>query len=353
MIAFGASISGDVSYRRYAEPGIRLASEPDSETFAFSSIEPVGRTYNLILDAAAKREDLEALVLVNPHTEITDPQLCAKVRQALADPCVAVVGAAGATGVRDIGWWDGTVFSAPLLQRYEECGGGELPAFSWAERHAPPAEVETVDGQLLALSPWAVRSLRFDEALVLGHGFDLDFCLQVRGAGRTVVVADLRAIHHRSIEFVPDLDVWVQAHIDVAEKWDRTLHGPVGDEAAWKRRARRAEAEREAERALAYSVAMGRDAQLLVLERALAEKTESLSWRLTAPLRALNEMRRRRARRRRNGPAAPAASLGLVLERPAQIVLGDRRRGPGHPRLDPQPRHALGDRERPRVDHPP
>jgi hypothetical protein len=304
LIAFGASISGDEAYRRYAEPGIRLAAEPDSEIFAFSSVEPVGRTYNLILEAASKRGDLEALVLVHPHTEIADPQLCAKVRQALADADVAVVGAAGATGVRGIGWWDGTVFSGPVVQRYDECGGGELPAFAWAERHAPPAEVETVDGQLLALSPWAVRNVRFDEALLLGHGFDLDYCLQVRRAGRKVVVADVRAVHHRSLELVRDLDVWVQAHLDVAEKWDETLTGSVpGDDAAWKRRARRAEAEREAARAVAFSKSMERDARRLVLERALAEQTESLSWRLTAPLRALNAMRRRRAERGNDGAA--------------------------------------------------
>ncbi len=305
MIAFGASISGDESYRRYAERGIRLASEHDSVTLAFSAIEPVGRTYNLILDAAAKRDDLEALVLVHPHTEITDSQLCTKLRRAFADPDVAVVGAAGATGVRDIGWWDGIVFSAPLVQRYEDCGGGELPAFAWAERRPPPSEVETVDGQLFALSPWAVHNVRFDEALILGYGFDLDYCLQVRSAGRKVVVADLQAVHHRSIELVSDFDVWVQAHIDVAEKWDQTLYGPVDDERVWKRRARRAEAERESARAVAYSVAMERDAQLLVLERALAEKTESLSWRLTAPLRGLNEIRRRRAQRRRAGAPRP------------------------------------------------
>jgi hypothetical protein len=309
MIAFGASISGDESYRRYAEPGIRLASEPDSETLAFCSIEPIGRTYNLILDAAAQREELEALVLVHPHTQITDPQLCAKVRAALAaDPDVAVIGAAGASDVHGIGWWDGTVVSAPLVHRYEECGGGELPAFAWAERQAPPAEVATVDGQLVALSPWAVRNVRFDEGLLLSYGFDLDYCLQVRAAGRKVVVADLRAVHHRSIELVKDLDVWVQAHIDVAEKWDGTLsEGPVPeDDAGWKRRARRAEAEREAARAVAFSESMERDARLLELERALAEKTGSLSWRVTAPLRELNALRRRRAERRQQAVARPA-----------------------------------------------
>ncbi len=305
MIAFGASISGDAPYRRYAEPGIRLAAEPDSETFPFRSVQPIGRTYNLILDAAGRRDDLEALVLVNPQTQITDPQLCAKVREAFADPAVGVVGAAGATGVRNIAWWDGEVFSAPLVHRYTEFGGGDLPAFGWAERHPPPAEVETVDGQLMALSPWAVRNIRFDEGLLLGYGFDLDYCLQVRATGRKVMTADLRGVHHGSVELVRDLDLWVQAQLAVAEKWDEVLHGPVDDEEGWKRRARRAEAARDAARARTYSAWTDRDARVLVLERALAEKTESLSWRLTAPLRELNAMRRRRAERRRRAAEPP------------------------------------------------
>ena len=61
----------------------------------------------------------------------------------------------------------------------------------------------------------------------------------------------------------------------------------------WKPRARRAEAEREAARTMAYSSALRVDAEVLALERAMAEMTESLSWRVTAPLRRLNRMRRR------------------------------------------------------------
>jgi Glycosyltransferase like family len=300
VIAFGAAITEEDPYRLHAEPGIVRAAEADSEVYAYAKVEPVGRTYNLILDAAAGRDELEALVLVHPHTEITDPQLCEKVRQALSDPEVAVVGAAGATGVRSIAWWDGDVVSAPLIRHYEEFAGGEMHAFAWAPRRLPPAEVETVDGQLFALSPWAVRNVRFDEALILGHGFDLDYCLQVRAAGRKAVVADLRATHHRSIELVRDLDVFVEAHVDVADKWDHVLYGPMpDDEASWKRRARRAEADREAARAVAFSKSMARDAQVLALERVLAETTDSLSWRITEPLRELNQLRRQARERRR------------------------------------------------------
>ena len=292
MIAFGSSISGAEAYRRYAEPGIRLAAEPASVLYAYAAVETVGRTYNLILEAAAQRADLEALVLVDPHTEITDTHFCERVREALGDPEVGIVGCGGATGVRSIAWWEGTVVSAPLIQHYGEHGEGELPAFSWTSRQPPPAEVDTVDGHLLVLAPPVVRELSFDEALFFSHGFDVDFCLQARVAGYKVKVADLRAIYHHPLELVPNLDVWAQAHMQVSEKWDEVLHGATVDELAWKRRARRAEADREAARAMAFSKSLKRDARVLELERSLAEKTSSLSWRVTAPLRALNRIRR-------------------------------------------------------------
>jgi hypothetical protein len=303
MIAFGSSIQGAEAYRRYAEPGVRRACEPDSAVFAFAAVEPVGRTYNLILEQAARREDLEALVLVHPHTEIVDAELCAKVRQALTDPQVAVVGCAGATGVRGLAWWEGEVVAAPVTQRYGEHGGGELPGFAWVPaRRPPPAEVEVVDGQLLVLSRWAVENLRFDESLRYSYGFDVDICLQARAAGRRVAVADLRVVFHRSLELVKDLDVWAQAHIAVAEKWD------AGEAVNWKRRARYAEADREAARAIAFSRSLELDARVLALERALRDKTSSLSWRITAPLRAANRWRRRYSSRARRTASRDTAS---------------------------------------------
>jgi hypothetical protein len=305
VIAFGASISGAEAYRRYAEPGIRRAAEPDAEIYAFAAVEPIARTYNLVLEAAAARQDLEALVLVHPHTEIAEPDLCARIRDALADPEVGVLGSAGASGVRSIAWWEGEVTAGRVIHRYEEHGGGEVPAFSWTHRDPPPAEVTTLDGRFLVLSPWVVRNLRFDETLVLSHGFDLDFCLQVREAGRKLLVADLPVVHHRSLELVGDLEVWVESHIRLAEKWDHALGLGTETEAEWKRRARRAEARREAARTVAFSGSLLLDARVLELERALAERTESVSWRLTAPLRALNRWRRHASRQATAGRPDP------------------------------------------------
>ena len=91
--------------------------------------------------------------------------------------------------------------------------------------YARTGEVDTVDGFVLVLSPWAVRNVRFDESLGKLHGYDFDFCLQVREAGRKVVTADFRAIHHHSLELVSDPETWIDAHIRVAEKWDGRMPG--------------------------------------------------------------------------------------------------------------------------------
>ena len=183
MIAFGTFVAEDEAYRRYAEPGIARAAEPDSAILAYASVTSLPRSLNIILDAAARHDDLEALVLLHPHTEITDPALCARVRDVLADPDVGVAGAAGARGGNGLAWWEGAVSAAPGTLHYDGYGGGgEFPAFGWAGPSAPLGEVDVVDGSLMVLSPWAVRTVRFDEGLRVGYGFDTDFCRQVRAA---------------------------------------------------------------------------------------------------------------------------------------------------------------------------
>lgn len=301
MIAFGCSVAEPEPYSRYCGPGIRLAAEPDSVVFTFASVGTICRTYNLLLEAAAARADLEALVLVHPFSEIADPQLCEKIRSALADPQVAIVGCAGATGVGSIAWWEGSVRSGQVTHSYIEHGGGELPGFAWTTVAPPPAEVDSVDGFLLVLSPWAVRELRFDEGLISGHGFDLDLCLQARSAQRKVVVADLRVAQHRSLDIVSDLELWVQAHIQVARKWSGRVPGERVP-TSWKQRARRAEAEREAARAIAYFRELRHEARVAELQRALDLRTETLSWRLTEPLRLVNRWRREFAASRQRRP---------------------------------------------------
>jgi hypothetical protein len=294
MIVLACAVREPDAYRDHAGPGIEHAAGPGCDVDIVAAMSSLCASYNLLLDRAARREELEALVIVQENAEIADPRFCEKVRAALADPGVAVVGCVGATRVESAAWWEGDVTGGEVIQRYREHGGGELDAFAWARAGAPPAEVDTVAGFLLVLAPWAVRSLRFDERLHLGTGFDVDYCARARQAGKKVVAADLRVIHHRRLKLIEEPEAWIEAHIQLADKWDGRLPGATPRPADWKRRARLAEAERDAARTQVFSNHSRLEAQLLPLDRELTRMTSSLGWRLTAPLRQLNALRRRR-----------------------------------------------------------
>jgi len=316
LIAFGLSIVEDEPYRRFAGPGLTRAAEPDSLVLAFSSVGAMPRTYNLVLAEAARHDELEALVLVQSHVEIVDERFCAKVRELMGEPGVAVAGCVGATGPRSLAWWRGTVRSGRIRQHYHEHGEGEIEGLSLVPPGLGPGEVDVVDGRLMVLSPWAVRNLRFDETLLHGYGFDVDLCLRAREAGRRVLVGDLQVLVHEKLEPIREPELWVEAHQRLAERWEGRWPGAQPDERSWRERARRAEAEREAARATAFSSQLAADVRVLALEKAMEEATGTVSWRLTEPLRRLNKARRdRRARRARSGlEAAPAPDPAAVQD---------------------------------------
>lgn len=295
MIAFGCSITKPEIYRSCAQPGLELAAEPDSEIVAVPAVGSIFASYNALLDRFADHQSLEALVLVHQDAEIVDREFSRTIRQAFSDPSVGLVGCVGAVGVRSIAWWEASVTCASFVNRYQEHGGGDLESFSWnwdeAPAYARTGEVETLDGFVLALSPWVVANIRFDESIGRFHGYDLDFCLQVRQAGRRVMTTGFRAIHHRPLEMVPDPEEWIDAHVKVAEKWDGQM-GIGAGLGTWKERARRAEAEADAALLLAHQNALELSARAHELERELTVTTDSVSWRVTRPLRRLGIVRR-------------------------------------------------------------
>jgi hypothetical protein len=306
MIAFGCSITSPEVYARCAEPGLRLVAEPDSRVIANAAAGSLFRSYNLLLDSVATLDDLEALVLVHQDAEIVDPDFCAKLRETLSDPQAGVVGCVGAIDVRSIAWWEGSVTWASFIHRYTEFGGGDIPSLTWAAESLPgyarTGEVDTLDGFVLALSPWVVRNLRFDEGLGSQiHGYDFDFCLQVREAGRKVLTADFKVVHHHSLELVTDPQVWIDAHVRVAEKWEGRMPGvgkPNWGAAAedWKARARQAEAEAGVTRLQRVSCELQAEARERQLLAEIEELRGSTSWRMTVPLRhAGAALRSRRA----------------------------------------------------------
>jgi glycosyl transferase family 2 len=311
MIAFAVAVTKDGEYERFAKPGILRAAEPDSELLIYGSAGSLFRSYNVLLKQARELDGLEALVMLHQDAELLDDDFCSKVRLALSDPDVAIAGCAGAIDVRSIAYWEGSVTWGSFVHRYPEYGGGEIPAISWDLTTAPDyvrtGEVDSVDGFVMALSPWAVAELQFDESLGMIHGYDFDLCLQARAAGKKVVTTDFRAVHHHSLELIRDTEAWIQAHMRIAKKWEGKVSGVgyvPGDD--WESRARRAEAEAAAARKLAGAAGHVRDAKVRELQRDLQAVERSWSWRLTSPLRAI-AARARRVRRNGGPPTASEA----------------------------------------------
>jgi hypothetical protein len=319
VIIFGTSVTDSETYDRCAAPGIRRAAESDSIVFAHQTTGSVFRNYNLLLDKAGAHEDLEALVLLHQDVELVDSDFAAKAREALSDPDVAIVGCVGAVGVRSLAWWQGALSWAGLTHRYPEFGGGDFPAISWRPEAAPSyattGEVDSIDGFVMVLSPWAVRELRFDESLGQLHGYDFDICMQARAAGKKVATAPFRAIHHHSLELIKDPEAWIQTHIRLAEKW----HGHLPDTGADPReRALRAEAEAACARAIMVSHQMREQAIRRELDRARLDLQGN-----RAELKAVRQELRTLRDEKRSANASPREASAAPAPNPAKLAAVD------------------------------
>ena len=148
-----------------------------------------------------------------------------------------------------------------------------------------------------------------------------------------MVTADLKVVHHHDLKLIRDVGNWIEAHIKVAEKWDgrMPLVGKEGDPEDWKARARRAEAQASAERMIALSARLYRDArieQLIRQREQIEEEVESCGSRGTGPVLQPTRTAPRRA-------DAPLVKAPLRTHRRLRAAApsGDRsRRGARGPR---------------------
>jgi len=185
MIAFAACVGTPAKLAAFAAPGLQRVMEPDSAFAELTTGRSIHEAYNEALDHFAAVDGLEALVLLHEDTELLDADFCARVRAVLSDPSVAIAGAIGASGVTSLRWWEGGIAGRAAETRGVVAGA---PA---------PCDVDSVDGLLMVLSPWAVASLRCDTERFTGfHAYDADLCFAARAAGRRVVVADINVFHH-------------------------------------------------------------------------------------------------------------------------------------------------------------
>lgn len=187
MICFALCVGGDgEKFRQIAEPALRETMAPEDRLWTTQGATGICSAYNDFLDRAKAEPDCEALVLLHDDVELLDPQFRAKVLAAVAEPDVAVVGVIGGSGLWNAAWWESRRWAGEAMYTPEVVG-------NFAHRHA---DVDTVDGFLMVLSPRAVAELRFDgETLPAWHGYDVDLCLGARRRGLRVVVRPLEVFH--------------------------------------------------------------------------------------------------------------------------------------------------------------
>ena len=231
-------------------------------------------------------------MIVDSRTEIADPDFCAKVREALRDPRrrgrrggrrarrphARLVGRRGQRGAG----------RAPLL-RARRRRDGRLRLGARPRRRSARSTPSTAScsccrrgrcGTCASTSRWRPATATTSTSA----------CRPARPAARSSPPTCARSTTARSSSCPRPRDLGRGAHRPRREV-GRPLARPRAARTDWKRRARRAEAEREAARTFAYSSANRLDAEVLALEREMAAMTDSPSWRLTAPLRWINRVR--------------------------------------------------------------
>ncbi len=214
VIAFGICVSSAERYTTLAEPGIRSAAGEHATILIRHDARSIFKAYNSILDEARALPDLEALVLLHDDLVIRDPRVLDTLRRVFADESIGLVGAHGARDVESLWWWHGE-----RRGHISDIGDNGIQDFRRFDAH--PEDVEVVDGCFMALSRWAVHTVRFDERFYRGfHAYDVDFCFTVRSLGKRVVVADLD-VHHdnRITETIPNERVFLSNNRRWRAKW--------------------------------------------------------------------------------------------------------------------------------------
>ena len=214
MIIFGTCVGGGGDrYRSVALPSIERASVSDDLILSGPGDDGICRLYNQFLEEARNRNDCEAVVLLHDDVEIIDPNFRPKIVEAVARENVGVVGAIGGADLTNLAWW----YARERAGRVFEARG----VIDFGERGR---DLDAVDGLMLVLAPSAFRTLSFDGvSFPKFHGYDVDYCLQVRSKGLRVVLAPVNLLH-RTKGGLGDRQAFEFARIALARKWPDFLH---------------------------------------------------------------------------------------------------------------------------------
>lgn len=210
MILFGVCVADQNKFESICLPSIQnLVSDVQIDLVTTSHPSSIYEAYNAILDHARSVDDYEAVVLLHEDVEILDRDFIAKLQRVIAEiPKLGVLGVIGARKVTSLRWWE----APELVGRVYENRG----IVAHSERSG---EVACVDGLLMVLTSKAFRQVAFDSDTYGGfHGYDVDYCFDVRTAGLEVHVADIDIAHHTkgsygdSVSFQRTNSLWCRKH---------------------------------------------------------------------------------------------------------------------------------------------
>lgn len=181
---------------------------PGRTLYAISGQTSIAVAYNIILDAVRLDPDVDMLILLHDDLEILDPDAEAKFLTAIHSG-VALAGVAGASDVKSLAWWEYTTV------------GHQLTDVGMIDFGLRTGYVDMIEGSIMALSPWTIEHLRFDETYTIWHGYDGDLALQLRQHGMNTVVVDVDTHHHTVTGFKSESSrqQWHQATARFEQKW--------------------------------------------------------------------------------------------------------------------------------------
>ena len=185
VLVFGCCIGPSGKFATVAEPALGATMASEDLLVREQGSDGICAAYNRILTRARDIVDCEGVVLLHDDVAL-GAGARDQILEGLRQPDVGVVGAVGGRGLFGPQWVDA-----------RHRAGYADDFYGWRRYGPETADVDVVDGLLLALSPAAFRTLEFDPRnLPAFHGYDTDYCLRVRTAGHRVLVVPVDYVHH-------------------------------------------------------------------------------------------------------------------------------------------------------------
>jgi hypothetical protein len=204
-VAYGVCVGSWDKFTRNVVP--RVGDRP---VYALAGHTSIAVAYNQILRTVCDRHALppDVLVLQHDDLEITDPDGEAKLLTAVSQPGVALAGVAGAATCPTLAWWN----TDPVGHQVTD-----VMNIDFGQR---TGDVILLEGSVLAFSPWAIATLRFDVRFPGFHGYD-EIGMQAHHHGKRNVVVDVDTHHHTAMGFktTASHEQWLHADRLFREKW--------------------------------------------------------------------------------------------------------------------------------------